>query len=76
MLGGSLRKQIEGLNYMSQISFQQTALKALIDNLPNKLTEIKQSNIGLIVFLHRESLRKTIKQNSGQFESLYEDYRF
>ena len=55
---------------------QQTALKALIDNLPNKLTEIKQSNLGLIVFLHRDSLRKTIKQNSGQFESLYSEYRF
>ena len=57
-------------------NFQQTALKALIDNLPNKLTEIKQSNLGLIVFLHRDSLRKTIKQNSGQFESLYSEYRF
>lgn len=57
-------------------NFQQTALKALIDNLPNKLTEIKQSNLGLIVFLHRDSLRKTIKQNSGQFESLYIEYCF
>ena len=56
--------------------FQQTALKALIENLPNKLTEIKQSNLGLIVFLHRDSVRKVIKQNSGQFESLYSDYRF
>lgn len=57
-------------------NIQQTALKALIDNLPNKLTEIKQSNLGMIVFLHRDSLRKTIKQNSGQFESLYSEYRF
>ena len=57
-------------------NFQQTALKALIENLPNKLTEIKQSNLGLIVFLHRDSLRKTIKQNSRQFESLYSEYRF
>ena len=57
-------------------NFQQTALKALIENLPNKLTEIKQSNLGLIVFLHRDSLRKTIKQNSGQFEYLYSEYRF
>ncbi|MDJ0506319.1 MAG: hypothetical protein PX635_13910 [Nostocales cyanobacterium LE14-WE12] len=57
-------------------NFQQTALKALIENLPNKLTEIRQSNLGLIVFLHRDSLRKTIKQNSGQFESLYSEYRF
>lgn len=57
-------------------NFQQTALKALIENLPNKLTEIKQSNLGLIVFLHRDSLRKTIKQNSGQFESLYSEYCF
>jgi hypothetical protein len=61
---------------LSYDNFQQTALKALIENLPNKLTEIKQSNLGLIVFLHRDSVRKTIKQNSGQFESLYSDYRF
>ena len=61
---------------LSYDNFQQTALKALIENLPNKLTEIKQSNLGLIVFLHRDSVRKTIKQNSGQFESLYGDYRF
>jgi hypothetical protein len=67
---------IDGLeNIFSDLAhdnFQQTALKALIDNLPNKLTEIKQSNLGLIVFLHRDSLRKAIKQNSGQFESLYQ----
>ncbi len=37
-------------------NLQRKALKALIDHLPNKLTEIKQSNLGLIVFLRRDFL--------------------
>jgi MinD-like ATPase involved in chromosome partitioning or flagellar assembly len=53
---------------------QQKALKALIDNLPNKLSEIRESNLGLIVFLRRDFLRYTITQNSQQFESLYRNY--
>jgi hypothetical protein len=57
-------------------NLQQTALKALIDNLPNKLSEIRQSNLGLIVFLRRDFLRYTITQNSQQFENLYKEYRF
>jgi len=55
-------------------NLQQTALKALIDNLPNKLSEIRQSNLGLIVFLRRDFLRYTITQNSQQFENLYRNY--
>jgi hypothetical protein len=53
---------------------ERKALKALIDNLPNKLSEIRQSNLGLIVFLRRDFLRYTITQNSQQFESLYGNY--
>jgi hypothetical protein len=53
---------------------ERKALKALIDNLPNKLSEIRQSNLGLIVFLRRDFLRYTITQNSQQFENLYRNY--
>jgi MinD-like ATPase involved in chromosome partitioning or flagellar assembly len=53
---------------------ERKALKALIDHLPNKLSEIRQSNLGLIVFLRRDFLRYTITQNSQQFESLYGNY--
>jgi hypothetical protein len=42
---------------------QQTALKALIDDLPKKLSEIRQSNLGIIIFLRRDFLRYTITQN-------------
>ncbi len=55
-------------------NLQRKALKALIDHLPNKLSEIRQSNLGLIVFLRRDFLRYTITQNSQQFESLYGNY--
>ncbi len=53
---------------------QKIALKALIDNLPNKLSEIRQANLGIIIFLRRDILRNTIAQNIGQFENLYRAY--
>ena len=53
---------------------QQTALKALIDDLPKKLSEIRQSNLGIIIFLRRDFLRYTITQNLSQFENLYRAY--
>ena len=53
---------------------QQTALKALIDDLPKKLSEIRQSNLGVIIFLRRDFLRYTITQNLSQFENLYRAY--
>jgi MinD-like ATPase involved in chromosome partitioning or flagellar assembly len=59
------------------IAFEQkerTALKALIEDLPNKLSEVRQSNLGIIIFLRRDFLRYTISQNLQQFENLYRSY--
>jgi cellulose biosynthesis protein BcsQ len=53
---------------------QKVALRALI-NLPNdRLSEIRQANLGLIILLRRDFLRYAITQNVGQFESLYSSY--
>lgn len=52
---------------------QKLALRALI-NLPNKLSEIRQANLGLIILLRRDFLRYAVTQNVGQFESLYSSY--
>lgn len=52
---------------------QQTALRALLD-LPQGLSEIRNPNLGLIIFLRRDFLKHAIKQNLGQFESLYQPY--
>jgi hypothetical protein len=52
---------------------QKLALRALI-NLPNKLSEIRQANLGLIILLRRDFLRHSITQNADQFESLYSSY--
>jgi hypothetical protein len=52
---------------------QKLALRTLI-NLPNKLSEIRQANIGLIILLRRDFLRHSITQNADQFESLYSSY--
>jgi cellulose biosynthesis protein BcsQ len=53
---------------------EKIALKALIEDLPNKLSEIRQSNLGVIIFLRRDFLRYTITQNLRQFENLYRSY--
>lgn len=52
---------------------QQIALKALLD-LPRRLSEIRQANIGLILFVRRDFIRYTITQNLAQFENLYRAY--
>jgi cellulose biosynthesis protein BcsQ len=53
---------------------EQIALKSLIDNLPLKLSEIRQANLGIIIFLRRDFLRHTITQNILQFENKYRAY--
>jgi cellulose biosynthesis protein BcsQ len=53
---------------------EKIALKALIDDLPKRLSEIRQSNLGIIIFLRRDFLRYTITQNLKQFENLYLSY--
>ncbi|MBC6430534.1 ParA family protein [Nostoc sp. HG1] len=53
---------------------EKIALKALIEDLPNKLSEIRESNLGVIIFLRRDFLRYTITQNLRQFENLYRSY--
>ncbi len=52
---------------------QQTALKALIE-LPNRISEIRDSSIGVIIFLRRDYPRHAISLNLGQFEALYKSY--
>ncbi|KYC39856.1 hypothetical protein WA1_28210 [Scytonema hofmannii PCC 7110] len=53
---------------------EKIALKALIDDLPKKLSEVRQSHLGVIIFLRRDFLRYTITQNLKQFENLYRSY--
>ncbi len=53
---------------------EKKALKSLIDDLPSKLSEIRESNLGVIIFLRRDFLRYTITQNLKQFENLYSSY--
>lgn len=53
---------------------EKIALKSLIDDLPNRLSEIRQSNVGIIILLRRDFLRYTITQNLKQFENLYRSY--
>ncbi|MEC4804873.1 MAG: ParA family protein [Jaaginema sp. PMC 1080.18] len=52
---------------------QKAAIEALI-RLPEQISEIRNSNIGLIVFIRRDYVRYVIEQNFAQFENLYKSY--
>jgi len=52
---------------------QQMALKTLID-LPRRLSEIRQPNLGLVIFVRRDFIRYVVTQNLAQFENLYKAY--
>ncbi len=53
---------------------QKAALEALIKLTKDRLSEIRQSNLGVIVLLRRDFLRYAIDQNVDQVESLYRPY--
>jgi cellulose biosynthesis protein BcsQ len=57
----------------SHDSKQQIALKTLIE-LPQRLSELRQLNLGLLILLRRDFLRYALSQNVAQFESLYRPY--
>ena len=52
---------------------QQRAVRTLLE-IPYRLGEIRQPNIGLIIFLRIDFLRHAIPQNQGQFENRYRAY--
>ncbi|MEA1967075.1 MAG: ParA family protein [Thermodesulfobacteriota bacterium] len=53
---------------------QQNAISALLE-IPNRLSEIRGRHIGLIIFLRQDYIGSAKKQNSGQFEKKYENYK-
>lgn len=53
---------------------QQTALKALIEYIPDRIARLRKPALGLIVFVRKDYIQHTIKQNIGQFESRYHAY--
>jgi len=53
---------------------QQIALRSLLQDVPNWLGQQPSQPIGLIVFVRQDMVRHAIRQNSGQFMSLYRTY--
>lgn len=53
---------------------QQNAISALLD-IPARLSEIRNRNIGLVIFLRQDYLGSAKRQNSGQFEKKYENFQ-
>ncbi len=52
---------------------RKSALESLID-LPKRISEIRQTKLGIIIFLRRDFLRYAITENLKQFENLYQPY--
>lgn len=53
---------------------QKIALKSLIENIPNQIMRLRNSHIGIILFLRKDFVRHTLKQNVQQFEDIYKSY--
>lgn len=53
---------------------QQVALRALLQDVPDRLKEIPNSPLGLLVFVRADFVRLAIAQNIGQFERLHEPF--
>jgi len=52
----------------------QNAVSALL-KIPSRLSEIRDRNIGIIIFLRQDYLDSALRQNMGQFEKKYENYK-
>nr|WP_320190458.1 hypothetical protein [uncultured Desulfobacter sp.] len=52
----------------------QNAVSALL-KIPSRLGEIRDRNIGIIIFLRQDYLDSALRQNMGQFEKKYENYK-
>ena len=53
---------------------QQNAVSALLE-IPARLSEIRDRNIGLVIFLRQDFIDSAKRQNKGQFEKKYEAYQ-
>jgi cellulose biosynthesis protein BcsQ len=53
---------------------QQTALRALLQEVPGYLREIPTSPLGIVIFIRADLVSAAISQNEGQFRRLYEPY--
>lgn len=53
---------------------QQTALRALLQDVPNWLEQSPESRIGMLLFIRRDLVSAAIRQNAGQLIARYEPY--
>ncbi|HAO20848.1 MAG TPA: hypothetical protein DCQ37_10540, partial [Desulfobacteraceae bacterium] len=70
--------QIDGLEdyfqYVNQNIVEQAAIRSLCQGIPEELRDTVNSNIGILVFIRKDLIQAAIRQNFGQFESLYKSF--
>jgi MinD-like ATPase involved in chromosome partitioning or flagellar assembly len=54
---------------------QQTALRALLQGVPNYLRQVPNCPLGIIIFVRRDLAQVAIPQNFGQFLRLYDSFQ-
>ncbi|MGI9277001.1 MAG: hypothetical protein ACR2PT_19425 [Endozoicomonas sp.] len=54
---------------------QVAALQALIEDIPDRLKEIRNCSIGVITLIREDYIEAVVPQNDGQFRSRYEPYQ-
>ncbi|MEZ4526241.1 MAG: hypothetical protein R2941_10010 [Desulfobacterales bacterium] len=69
---------IDGLEdcfqHIDQSREEQTAVRALCQEVMNSLREWPDNRIGLLVFVRKDIVKSSIRQNFGQFESRYQGF--
>ncbi len=68
---------LDGLEDMFQDfenEHQATALRSLLQEVPNWLEKVPGRSLGLVVFVRQDIVERTIKQNSAQLRGRYEPY--
>ncbi|NEP36020.1 MAG: ParA family protein, partial [Moorea sp. SIO3B2] len=59
----------------AQDKAQQTALRALLQDVPQWLEQEPFRGLGIIIFVRQDILTASVRQNSGQMMSRYQPYR-
>lgn len=59
---------------ISTSKVEQTALRALIQGVPNYLREVPDNPLGILIFVRADLARSAVTQNYGQFVRLYDAF--
>lgn len=51
---------------------QQRALRTLLVDVPQNIKDLRNSRVGVVIFIRRDLIKTAVRQNSAQLEALYQ----